>query len=225
MNDKWIVFGGWGIAPDILRPVFGSKSVYIDINDIMSKLFVNNEISLDWLSIVNDVVKPFCKSSHIRIAGWSTGAIIACAISTVVNTESLVLLSATPSFCRREGFRFGIRASVLSAMRSGLAKSDNSVLKDFAVLGCIPEEFVLTNRYSVDSLQKGLEFLEQVNLLAGISHHVGKTLLLHGKNDAVIPCGAGEYLAKMLGAEIKLFEGGHAFFVDHADFIRHQIRF
>ena len=219
MGEKWIVFGGWGIAPDILRPVFGNESIYIDINDIMPKLFVGNEISQDWLSIVNDMIKPFCNDPPLRIAGWSTGAIVACALAEVVKPESLVLLSATPSFCRREGFKFGIRASVLSAMRSGLAKPDNSVLKDFAVLGGIPEEFVLTNRYYVDNFQKVLMFLEQVNLLADISHHAGKTLLLHGKNDAVIPCGAGEYLAKMLGGEIKLFEGGHAFFVDHTDAI------
>jgi pimeloyl-ACP methyl ester carboxylesterase len=223
MPERWIVFGGWAVAPDILRPVFGDESVYVDVNGLMPFIVQGGSLLETWPDIIRDNTAEHFTGKPARIAGWSTGAILACGLAKLVLPEKLVLLSATPSFCRREGFKYGQRPSVLTSMRKALLEADNTVLPDFFKQSAIKVNELPMTSYDAAVLAKGLVFLEKVNLLGSIKRPFHGTIILHGSEDKVVPHKAGENLAEMLGAEFKLFEGGHAFFMDKSTELRRMI--
>jgi pimeloyl-ACP methyl ester carboxylesterase len=212
MDDRWIVFGGWGIAPDVLRPVFGDIGLYVDVNELMEPLFDKAGLLNNWPDIIIRQVDAFSSKNTDKIAGWSTGAIIACAIAQKKPVKKLVLLSGTPSFCRREGFRFGQRPAIIQMMKQKLDEKGNSVMRDFFLQCGLQEEVNEAKGYDAQTLKNGLLFLEKVDLTGVLKKTEGEALVVHGKDDKVIPYQAGEAIAGMIGGEFCLVEGGHAFF-------------
>jgi pimeloyl-ACP methyl ester carboxylesterase len=223
MADRWLVFGGWAISPRILRSVFREESMYVDSNKLMS-LLVNKEALVDnWEKIIEKEVEHCLSGDVAGIAGWSTGAIVACALAQRLHAEKLVLLSATPSFCRRKGFRFGWKPGVLQDMREQLYRKDNMVVEDFLLRAGVPETFRLTVPCDEQTLAAGLSFLEQVNLLPALVKPACRVTVLHGREDNIVPYKAGEVIAEMLGTKCQAFEGGHAFFAEQCDAVRRLI--
>ncbi len=219
MAEPWLVFGGWGFSPEVLRPLFGEDSVYIDTNGIMSFLVENGKLRADWIDIVRAKVRNSASVDVRRIAGWSTGAIIACGLALSSPVERVVLLSATPSFCRREGFKIGQRPLVLDRMRKELVMPGNSTLDDFGVRSGSKSEAFLKTAQGTHDLIDGLHFLEQVNLLPYLKKIPAHTQVFHGDKDLIIPHEAGKMLADRIGAHFSLVSGGHAFFCDSQCFI------
>jgi pimeloyl-ACP methyl ester carboxylesterase len=211
MADKWLVFGGWGMDAGLLRPLFGDSSIYVDVNPLMPSLLNGATLRPDWGCIVEREYAREFKATG-RIAGWSTGAIVACSLAKRVRTSKMVLLSATPSFCRREGFRFGWKPGVLVAMRERLAVPHNTVLGDFVAAAGLPPDYAGRAVYSADTLIAGLVFLEQACLLNIASTVSCPSFVLHGNRDEIVPHQAGAALARSMGAQFRLVDGGHAFF-------------
>jgi surfactin synthase thioesterase subunit len=211
MDEKWLVFGGWGIGPELLRPLFGTNAICIDVNPLMPLLLEDEIVRPDWPGVVertlaNDLSRANC------IAGWSTGAIIACALALRATPRKLVLLSATPSFCRRENFRSGWKTAVLDAMRQRLQKNKNTVVRDFLVTAGISPNVFDSVQYDVNSLAKGLRFLEQANLLPVLKILRCNSLVINGTQDIIVPMHAGKTLADAIGARFAEVKGGHTFF-------------
>ncbi len=223
MADRWLVFGGWAVSPLILRSLFGAESTYVDSNAMMPSLVNKGELIDNWEVAVTKEVEHFLSGDVAGIAGWSTGAILACALALRVRTKKLVLLSATPSFCRREGFRFGWTPGVLRDMREHLCGKDNTVVGDFLVSAGVPETFFHPACLDQKILAAGLSFLEQVNLLPALAKPACGVTVLHGKEDGIVPYKAGEVVAGMLGTKCQAFEGGHAFFVEQCEAVRELI--
>jgi|WetSurMetagenome_2_1015567.scaffolds.fasta_scaffold00027_16 pimeloyl-ACP methyl ester carboxylesterase len=222
MSDKWLIFGGWGIGPEILSPLFENGS-YADVNGAMPQLLNGDRLPPDWAAIAERVFEKELGEADC-IAGWSTGAIVACGLAMRVMPRKLVLLSATPSFCRREGFKYGWKASALLAMRQRIAEPHNTVVQDFLVASRLSSYARESPRYGADELLAGLRFLEQVNLIPMLAKLKSDSLVLHGSEDAIIPSVAGAFLAESIGAAFKALKGGHAFFTGPAqNDIKHRI--
>jgi pimeloyl-ACP methyl ester carboxylesterase len=218
--SNWLVFGGWALRPDILRAVFGDQAVYVDTNLCMEGLFRDQRLREDWPERLIGAIAPRLPARCNRLAGWSTGAIIAAALSRHVNPERLALLSVTPSFCRREGFKHGTRPSVLQAMRAGLATDTDETLTKFCAQAGLDKSYA--GPYSAEQLSAGLHFLEQASLLplAPINQ---AAIVLHGETDAIIPAAAGREFAASTGAAFSQLSGGHGFFLSHISQIQMQL--
>ena len=223
MDKPWLVFGGWAISPDILCSVFGDKSIYVDINEMMKFLFDGEALNENWPDIVKERVNEYLTTDIAGIAGWSTGAIMACKLAQKISVKKLVLFSGTPSFCRREGFKYGQRPSIVQSMINKLKIKNNNVVKDFLIQCGLQANESVEKAYAEDVMVKGLVFLERANLLDGLKKTEARTVVIHGKEDSIIPWQAGETLAGMMGAECKLLNGGHAFFIDQCDEIKRMI--
>jgi pimeloyl-ACP methyl ester carboxylesterase len=217
MVDRWLVLGGWALKPDLLRPVFGESSIYIDVNDLMPGFIDNRNLRSDWIDLARAKVKNYLANGAFGLAGWSTGAIVACGLALLSEVENLVLLSVTPSFCRREGFRFGQRPVILDVMRKDLLKPGNRVVGDFGIKSGITGAAQVKVMHDPKNLIDGLHFLEQVNLLPILKKVSAHSRVLHGDNDPIIPAEAGKMLADSIGAEFSLMPGGHAFFMGHKE--------
>jgi surfactin synthase thioesterase subunit len=224
MIDRWIVFGGWGVAPAILRPLFGKNPVLIDSTGITPPLVHDEVLSPDWTDILAELISRQLPSTPFGIAGWSMGAIMAWALAKSVCPAGVVCISATPSFCRRPGFPHGQHPSMLRAMRRKMAERPTAVLEDFG------EECGLTgNNQSihqsglpVSALIAGLHFLEQATLFP-LEKPDYKALFLHGSRDTIVPATAGRYFSEQTGSVFEEFDGPHAFFTDHYDSLRQRI--
>ncbi|MBN1129228.1 MAG: alpha/beta fold hydrolase [Chitinispirillaceae bacterium] len=224
MVKRWIVFGGWGVGPDILRPLFGEKAILIDVADLSPLLVRDGALLPGWQEAVARNIKAQLPVAPFGVAGWSTGAMLAWAAAKTIDAACAVYLSATPSFCRRPGFPCGQRASVLRAMREKITMDPMAVLKPFykecgIESGCVSRT---VSAIPVPALTAGLHFLEHASLLP-----MGKTpcstLFLHGNRDSIVPAAAGRYFSEHAGGAFEESDGPHAFFVHHHDEVKRRI--
>jgi hypothetical protein len=224
MSNNWLVFGGWSLSPDILSPIFGNNSTYIDVNSLFGDIIIKETLKENWNEIIFDKIKQVIPRQDINIAGWSTGAFFAYALTGSVKPQKMALLSASPSFCKRDGFMFGQDRSVIRVMRRQLRRNRISVLENFQQQCGSNNYNAVSDKYSVDELDQGLQFLEHV-FLSPLQKPLCPTLLFHGKEDAIIPWRAGEFFAREIGAAKTILSGGHAFFLDDSNalFVRNAL--
>jgi surfactin synthase thioesterase subunit len=209
MIDKWIVFGGWAIPPQILAPLFGPEALLIDTNEMMPDLVRGETLVNDWQGVLFDRLLPQLPEEPFGIAGWSTGSLLAYAFALRTRPARGVFISATPSFCRRQGFPYGWKPSVLKAMRGELASDPDKVLAEVYIQYGIETSSLVS--LNVKNLTAGLFFLEQANLLP-VKLLPFPALFLHGKTDSIIPTGAGKYFCDATGGTFAGYDGPHAFF-------------
>ncbi|MGB7569270.1 MAG: alpha/beta hydrolase [Chitinivibrionales bacterium] len=216
MQSKWLVFGGWSLPPDILSPVFSNEATYVDVNKLFLDIIAEKCLKDTWVEIISDKTAHLIAKAPVCIAGWSTGAFLAYALSTIIKPQKMILLSASPSFCKRAGFVHGQDSAVIKVMRRQLTRNKLSVLENFQKQCGLDQYIRLAENYSAEELTSGLHFLEKINLLP-LKKPLCPTLLFHGKEDAIIPSKAGEFFARETGAAKTILPGGHVFFLDDSN--------
>jgi len=223
MLNGWIIFGGWAVPPDILKSVFGENNFYVDTNLLLPLIIDNDSLKDNWQQILVSFIKGIVNSNQIKIAGWSTGAIVGCVLSGMFNCSKSVFLSATPCFCRTDNFKFGWKKEVLDLMinKIMLTNERQKVLIDFyKKAGFDNFEKKIINKYTNDVLVSGLYFLKEFNLFKIFKGTLKNSIVLHGIEDKIIPYQAGIEFAKLIGGEVKLLKGGHNFFLEYKDEVR-----
>jgi surfactin synthase thioesterase subunit len=174
--------------------------------------FFDTSMNLDknWPNILKKKLS-LSESKKYNLAGWSTGAILAFALATLVPVTSLILISPTLSFCRREGYRHGTHPTVLRTMREHLSDTPDDVLSKFYRSCGFGDTFHFKNQYSTEQLNVGLHFLEQVDCTK-MKLTFPNAIIIHGSDDAIIPHRAGVMVAEACGSTVHTVQGGHAFF-------------
>jgi pimeloyl-ACP methyl ester carboxylesterase len=208
-----VVLGGWAAAPEILRPVFGDEGVvYVDVNEAMPLLG-----GTDWPARAAEFLRDRgAEGGAFRLAGWSTGAMVAASAAPLLGPRALVLLSSADSFCGGEG---GWPARVVRRMRKRLAEDPARVRAEFVERCRDPRDgpvdrAYFEKSYSADVLEEGLDFLERYRrgpAAGGASYPI---LAFHGRDDKIVPSRAGRAAAESAGARFAEFGGGHLFFTN-----------
>jgi pimeloyl-ACP methyl ester carboxylesterase len=222
MHDESIFFGGWSLPPTLFRECFGPDYSYIDCNPLMPAFFDKLTIlDRSWPEILKNNLS-LSDSKNYKLAGWSTGAILAFALAALIPVTSLILISPTLSFCRREGYRHGTHPSVLRTMREHLYDDSDDVLSKFYRSCGFGDRFNPIKQYSPEQLNFGLHFLEQVNC-TNMKVSIPNAIIIHGLDDAIIPHRAGEMVANACGSTVHTVQGGHAFFYNRESTIAKYI--
>ena len=159
----------------------------------------------------------------VEVVGWSLGAARALEAATQMELAGLVLISATPQFIRRDGWRHGWPPRVLERMRARLRTDPEGLLDEFAAGLFAPgEEPVAVPRESdVEVLDAGLAYLGGFSVLDRLDEITCPVRLLHGRLDAVIPLAAAEHVAAVLPhADLTVWDE-----VGHAPHLTQPIRF
>ena len=143
------------------------------------------------------------------IVGWSTGGIAA--IEAAANYPEkicgLVLLSSTARFCSDAEYTAGVAPAVLHVMIRRLATKPEVVIADFLVQALSPvhitaDELALrtTNalKPGTNRLIDGLEYLVRVDLRDVLPSITAPCLVLHGKQDRIVPWQAAQFLVSKL---------------------------
>ena len=224
MVDRWIVFGGWATPPWVLAPLFGRQAELIDLSGLMPMLVKNGVLRPDWETLVAGYTSELAGNRPFGCAGWSTGSHLAYAAAKRLYPRATVLLAATPSFCRKPGFPFGQKNSILRAMRERFAVDPTDVLtKFYAQCGIPARNDFIDNDKKNPVLVDGLHFLEQANVLP-VTPLSCPSLFLHGRSDRIVPFQAGMRFAEDAGGRFAGYAGGHAFFIGREGVVAEEIR-
>ncbi|MEE8573781.1 MAG: alpha/beta hydrolase, partial [Thermodesulfobacteriota bacterium] len=160
--------------------------------------------------------------------GFSLGAMLlmAAEIERPGSFSKLVLIGATPTFVRREGFSEAKPPALVRRMavdmkaepEETLARFRNLIFTDAELKGKYAKEFFKGLKggggkgADFASLTAALATLASLDLRAGLAEIKIPTLIVHGERDAVVPVEAGRYLKDHIpDASFCSFEStGHA---------------
>lgn len=219
---KWCVLGGWGVEVEVLKPLFGDFSIYLDINPLMKKIVKEGKLNTNWIDLCCEKILSLINPVEF-IAGWSTGTLIIMACASKLKPKGLVLISATPSFCRNSIFKMGIKPIILQKMREKLLLNPKEVISEFRKNCGFEEENIGEIQWSKDELISGLHFLEEVIILEEKLYC--SPLFIHGSKDEIVPFSAGEYLHNKYGGCFLSLDAPHACFLNNEEKITKQIEY
>lgn len=149
------------------------------------------------------------KAGRPFVAAWSLGGMIAleaaCARPDLF--AGLILISSTPKFCAGEGWAAGAQPSALRAMIQGFKRDAQNTLRTFFKNTALPSgenssaiqaRIARAGAMNPLELSAGLEYLYETDLRNKASRVNIPALILHGRQDAIVPAEAGIALKNIL---------------------------
>ncbi len=161
-------------------------------------------------------------NDRVFLAGWSLGGTIALETASCRPdlVAGLIMISTTPKFCAGPGWPAGVSPGVLHAMSKKFKLNPREVFKDFFKNTALPsaekEETLslkIENAGAMNPLELsvGLEYLSDTDLRNEAAKLNIPALIIHGRQDAIIPVEAGLALKNLLPvSKINFYENcGH----------------
>jgi pimeloyl-[acyl-carrier protein] methyl ester esterase len=165
------------------------------------------------------------QTKPITLCGWSLGAMLAmlAAQRHPDKVQRLILISATPSFVQRDGWKHGISQKAFTEFADAVSADATSAIRRFITLFNHNDSQAHSNARELGEfnlpqqavLDGGLALLRDMDLRPLIPDIRQPTPLIHGARDPLMPLAAAEWLASTLPAA-KLEVCPHA---AHAPFI------
>ncbi len=143
------------------------------------------------------------------LIGFSAGGLAALEAASSCHgmIKGLILINTTARFCSDSDYRFGLSPSRLRAVARGLRKDTKNVLTEFFKDASAPfkeEPLALETKaegavlIGIDKLLDGLQYLRSTDLRNSLERIFVPSLVLHGKEDIIIPWQAGKYIAEKI---------------------------
>jgi pimeloyl-[acyl-carrier protein] methyl ester esterase len=174
-----------------------------------------------------------CIPPGAALCGWSLGALVAQRIAArhPARVRLLALAGATPCFVERGDWPHGMRAATLDGFAEGLKQDRDATLDAFVRLNALHgardrsaiRAFTrhLTEREipTTQALEASLAWLRDVDLRAAVPTLGMPALVINGARDALVPIGAGRWLAASLPRAdlLELPDAAHLPFFTHPD--------
>lgn len=179
-----------------------------------------------------DIQRLVAQPAPYILAGWSLGGLrILDAIgSGTLKPAALILISSTARFCADEAYEHGIQRAGLRTMIAGVRKQREKALERFYHDARKPEtahahdlmtRIRQSGSFPTDKLIRGLQWLDELDARSCVQSMKIPTLILHGKQDAIIPYEAAEWLhGAMTGSVLHIHpDEGHELFINQPDWI------
>jgi pimeloyl-[acyl-carrier protein] methyl ester esterase len=187
----------------------------------------------------SSTLSAYAQALQVRIAairapvcliGWSMGAMIALEATCHSDAPAIsqrILLAGTARFCTTEGYTSGVLPANLRALRAGLRRNPSATLQAFyrdvahpqpATPELLEQKSVRALASSAAQLDAGLTYLQETDLRTALMGDPCPTLLLHGRQDRIIPWEASAGLHQQLPqSRFQLYEqAGHDQLADAA---------
>jgi len=240
---KVLLIAGWAHTADDLLPLCSLLSRKYDIQATSTaKLFYTNEPSSHALPSASQYAKALyglaekTEESPIIVA-WSMGALVAIEAVTKLklSVSRLILVNGTARFCADKDYPHGLPEQNLRAMIAGLTRKPKELLTAFFSDAIFPEtdrsheieKRTLTALSLPDEILKdGLSYLRHTDLRQALSKINIPTLIIHGRQDKIIPSSAGEFLNSYISdSHLVIHEKtGHSLILDQPTMIAEDIR-
>jgi len=190
----------------------------------------------DWV----DGLAAGLPESPAIVVGWSLGGILAMRLALAYpgHVAALVLVSATPCFCRRPDWPLGCADAVFRSFEADVRESPARAARHFFNLMLHGDGLSRARMRDIanaamehehpagiDGLREGLALLASEDLRDQLAKLSLPCLVVHGTTDTVVPVAAGTYLADHItGATfIRCAGAGHAPFLSQAETFNRQL--
>lgn len=164
------------------------------------------------------------------LCGWSLGGLLAMQTAALAprRFKRLILVGSTPRFTQHDDWPHAQATSLLGMFSLAVARNATDVLQRFVALlnqGDVQAKAIsraMTQQLLADqipdtaTLLAGLDWLRDVDLRPQLAHITTPTLLIHGKNDPLMPIPAAQWLVQHLpDAQLEIVAGAaHAPFLN-----------
>jgi pimeloyl-[acyl-carrier protein] methyl ester esterase len=232
-----VLLHGWGLHSGVwadVAPQLGTR-FRVHAVDLPGHGFSSETVVQqfdDAAALVGEHIPP-----RAVLCGWSLGGLLAQRIIHLgaADVRSLALVSSTPCFVEREGWKAAMKPATLQTFASGLAIDTEATLDNFVRLNALngvrtrdamrafSGRLFERGRPTVESLAIGLQWLRDVDLRGDAAFITQRTAVIHGARDALAPIDAGRWLARELpNANLtELADAAHLpFFTHPAEFVQ-----
>lgn len=214
IKNPIIMIAGWGYSAAVMNGLsdalaFGSNVIAVSTHDLALKggaHFCNglSSYAAGLLALIREQGGP------VTLIGWSMGGMaameIACRCPEWV--RRLVLVSATPKFCSDQDFVYGIPVRNVRAMMIGLQRNPRKILAEFYRLAAAPaaepppaiRNMEIHVSGWMEELVAGLTYLINTDFRNCLDQIRAPVLMLHGREDRVIPWQAADITSRGLPA-------------------------
>lgn len=192
---------GWGFDSGVFKSLIGNLEQRFRIKTIdlpgYSKQELVSEYSLSALvRLIDDQV-----SEPAIYFGWSMGGLIALelAITQAEKVKSLILMTSTPCFAKKENWSYAMDRSILVNFVSAYNKEPELTLDKFSYLASEgsknPRNWIRelkklsTAKVDQKALQQGLQLLLNTDLRESLRDLEIPTLMIFGEKDSLVPVG------------------------------------
>lgn len=212
MKHTIVLITGWACPPGRLAPLaqqletaLGAEVVCLDVLHLPRSAGRREpgDIPSTYAVRLNEHIQNV--PGHALLVGWSMGGMIALEQAACFPDEvaGVVLIGSTARFCRGHDYPHGQSALRVQAMIGGLKLAPDRTLSRFYRECAHPlkldeatgEQYVNeAMAYEPGQLNDGLKYLLASDLRDLTSNIEAPALILHGQEDAIIPCAAAEWL-------------------------------
>lgn len=224
MKPHLRLISGWAHDPVEMQPIADRLSHRMAVTLHAAHDFVDPQQEFSRLSAPPPVV----------LVGWSLGGMVAMQAASRLRVVGLVLISSMRRFCRSDDFPAGTPVGSVRALSRGLRRRPQETLQAFYAQAASPHrspqrelEERAERALTADSaaLQNGLTYLAQTDLGDTMGGLVMPTLILHGREDAVVAVAAAADLHERLPAsELRLKDDiGHDLPLRDPDWVAQNI--
>ncbi|GAB2881308.1 pimeloyl-ACP methyl ester esterase BioH [Uliginosibacterium flavum] len=217
MNQTLVLLHGWGYTPKIWDGLRAELSNFELCTPLLLPPCANLATWADELtaSLPDDAI----------LIGWSLGAMLAMNLAArhPAKVRGLFLIGASPCFVAHEAWAHGLEANTVTAFRAGFRRNPARTQQRFVALQVLGDSQrhalapLLENALAdpaehATALEAGLQILAEADLRSLELPPGLPVLLLHGRQDALMPVAAAEYLqSHHAGARLHIIEdAGHA---------------
>lgn len=228
MRAPIIAIAGWGHTADTLGGLFGAWAAgdavkTVATHDLAGPGQANSLGDKEGISSYAQNLLALIEEQGgaAILIGWSMGGLVALetACHRPARVKGLVLVSATPRFCAGPGYSWGVPIQNVRAMSRGLQRDPGNILQGFYRLAAEPcqeplpavrDQWRQTAGW-IEELTAGLNYLMTIDLRAKLAQVQAPALILHGREDRVIPWQAAAAASRALPASrLGLYAGvGH----------------
>ncbi len=227
---KKIFIHGWATDSSVWKGLLKDSDIVVNLPSHGS---VHRWTTPD-LAPATDAIKATLaqlpEDEKVIAIGWSLGAkaLIDLAASGDSRLRAIVLIGASPSFIKRDGFPHGQSKALTRRMLMDFKKNDSETLARFYRLNFTSDELEGKEARNFLKLYKkrptefdpigiatALQALIEIDIRGKLDKIRIPTLLIHGEQDAVTPVAAAEYISKNIKKAklIRFPKAGHAPFI------------
>ena len=207
MKKEIVLISGWGAGRDAFSRIEEKLGEKFDFSYLPWEKGLNKDFTAEF---IRGRQKP------VILMGWSLGGLIAMRAADEIPEmiSGLALISATPRMTRDDGYD-GAREGEIRAMAAGLLKNRERIIEGFAnkAFGTgagIDEYKRSVAGFTTDELLSGLQLLEKTDIRKNLDFITAPALIMHGKQDSIIPVSQGGFINNMIkGSSLLEFDAGH----------------
>ena len=201
MKPSIIMLSGWAHPAHTLKPL---AERFIGTHEVI--LLSTMELT-DYAEGLARLIRE--RSSPPYLLGWSLGSLLAmqAAADPSIQVAGLILLSATPRFCDAPDYLHGTPERQVRALSIAVRKNALGALSQFMQDAAHPsrlshqgiqDRVAQALKFGVETLCADLRYLQDTDLRGAIGGLNVPSLILHGREDRIIPWQAGEWLREHL---------------------------